>query len=206
LWKTHAQRLLKRCFDISVVTLSLPALLPVIGIVGLLIKSNSAGPIFFRQKRIGLNGKVFVVYKFRTMVQDAEAVGRSVTTKEDARVTSLGAILRKRKVDELPQIFNVLKGDMSLVGPRCTVEEDFLRMDRKQRERFWVKPGLTGLAQIRGNTSIPWPMRIKYDLEYVEKQAVLFDIRIIFETILMIFRGSIETHPAGEDEWKMILE
>jgi lipopolysaccharide/colanic/teichoic acid biosynthesis glycosyltransferase len=191
---------MKRLFDICGALLGLVLLSPVFLLAALLIKLNSRGPVFFTQERIGWRGAAFRLYKFRTMNVGAESAG-TVSLKHDPRVFRGGNFLRKFKLDELPQLLNVLNGTMSLVGPRPTVREDYERMDAEQRRRNLVRPGLTGLAQINGNTGLSWPQRIKYDLLYVEEHNPLLDIGIMAETVWLIFRNRVETHPVGDDEW-----
>ncbi|HAG10971.1 MAG TPA: sugar transferase [Desulfotomaculum sp.] len=155
---------------------------------------------FFTQDRVGKNTKLFKIIKIKTMRNESNNKS-TVTVKSDPRITKAGYIFRKFKIDELPQLINVLNGTMSLVGPRPTVVEDMQKMNEMQRNRFKVKPGLTGLAQINGNTELTWPQRIEYDLEYIEKQSLWFDLLIIFRTFQILFKGNIETHPRGKDEW-----
>ena len=166
----------------------------------IIIKRGSRGPVFFTQERIGRGGAPFRLYKFRTMNVGAESAG-TVSLKQDPRVFAGGNFLRKFKIDELPQLLNVLNGTMSLVGPRPTVREDYARMDSAQRRRTVVTPGLTGLAQISGNTGLSWPARIKYDLLYVDEHNLLLDLGIIVQTAWLIGRNRVETHPSSDDEW-----
>jgi lipopolysaccharide/colanic/teichoic acid biosynthesis glycosyltransferase len=191
---------MKRLFDIIGATLGLLALSPLFLLAVIIIKRGSRGPVFFTQERIGRGGAPFKLYKFRTMNVGAEQAG-TVSLKHDPRVFPGANFLRKFKLDELPQLLNVLNGTMSLVGPRPTVREDYERMNDAQRRRTVVSPGLTGLAQISGNTGLSWPARIKYDLLYVEEHNLLLDLGIIVNTAWLIFRNRVETHPAGDDEW-----
>lgn len=191
---------MKRLFDILGASLGLILLSPVFLLAAIIIKRGSRGPVFFTQERIGRGGAPFRLYKFRTMSLGAESAG-TVSLKQDPRVFAGGNLLRKFKIDELPQLLNILNGTMSLVGPRPTVREDYERMDAAQRRRTVVTPGLTGLAQISGNTGLSWPERIKYDLLYVEERNLLLDLGIIAQTVWLIFRNRVETHPAGDDEW-----
>jgi lipopolysaccharide/colanic/teichoic acid biosynthesis glycosyltransferase len=155
--------------------------------------------VFFVQERIGLDEQPFKVYKLRTMRATGDR--RSVTLMDDPRVFFMGRLARKLKIDELPQLLNVLNGTMSLVGPRPTVQEDYERMNRRQRSRCRVLPGLTGLAQVRGNTSLTWPQRIEYDLFYVENQSLWLDLKILARTALLVLTFRAETHPQGISEW-----
>jgi undecaprenyl phosphate N,N'-diacetylbacillosamine 1-phosphate transferase len=178
----------KKVFDIifSVIVLLLVA--PVLLFSIIVIKLESKGPILFLQDRLGKDGSVFRLYKFRTMINKNREVNREIL-KGDEEVTKSGYYLRRFKIDELPQLINVLKGDMSLVGPRpCMPElQDSFNEDGKFRIR--VLPGLTGLAQVNGNIYLSWPQRWKYDREYVEKISFLIDISIILKTIGILLFG-----------------
>jgi lipopolysaccharide/colanic/teichoic acid biosynthesis glycosyltransferase len=191
---------MKRLFDIIGALFGLILLAPVFLLAAIIIKRGSRGPVFFTQERIGRGGAAFRLYKFRTMNVGAESAG-TVSLKQDPRVFAGGNFLRKFKIDELPQLLNVLNGTMSLVGPRPTVRADYERMNAAQKRRTAVTPGLTGLAQVSGNTGLSWPERIKYDLLYVEERNLLLDLGIIAQTAWLIFRDRVETHPPGEDEW-----
>ncbi len=183
------QVLMKRCIDIVGSVLGLILLAPLFLVVAVMIKKESPGPVFISQERGGQNGRPFRLYKFRSMIASA-ADGPPVKVKpNDSRVTRVGAFIRKTSIDELPQLFNVLKGDMSLVGPR---PETFLYVNQYSewnRRRLYLRPGITGLAQaygVRGNTSID--DKTRYDLEYMEKQSVWLDIKILVKTFLSLFR------------------
>lgn len=194
------QRFLKRILDliVSLVVLLLFGWLILLAALIALIDTGMSG--FFRQTRVGQGGKSFDVFKIRSM-RRVKGLDSTVTTGSDPRVSSFGRILRKTKLDELPQIINVLTGEMSLVGPRPTVDEDAQRMNERQKERFSVKPGITGLAQINGNTSLKWPERIEYDLEYVHNGSVGLDIKILWQTLVLILTNRAETHPPSDSEW-----
>lgn len=180
---------LKRIIDIVASGLGLIILSPLFLIVSLLIKMEDSGPVFFRQKRLGLDGKIFEIHKFRTMVMNAEKIGSGlrVSDDSDSRITRIGHFLRKTSIDELAQLIDVFKGDMSLVGPRPPVTyhpyKGYEGYPDEFKPRFDMKPGMTGLAQIKVRNSVSWDERIKIDLEYVEKFNVLFDIKILFMTI-----------------------
>ena len=180
---------LKRIIDIVASGLGLIILSPLFLIVSLLIKMEDSGPVFFRQKRLGLDGKIFEIHKFRTMVMNAEKIGSGlrVSDDSDSRITRIGQFLRKTSIDELAQLIDVFKGDMSLVGPRPPVTyhpyKGYEGYPDEFKPRFDMKPGMTGLAQIKVRNSVSWDERIKIDLEYVEKFNVLFDIKILFMTI-----------------------
>lgn len=180
---------MKRLFDFSASLIALIILSPIMLLVSLLIKIDDKGPVLFKQKRGGYKQQHFYIYKFRTMILNAEKKGLGYKTEEnDPRITKIGLFLRKYSLDELPQLFNVLKGEMSIVGPRpaLTVQTDVY--DDYQKKRLEVKPGITGLAQINGRNSLTWDERIEWDIKYVNNRSFLFDIKIIFQTILTVFK------------------
>jgi len=190
----------KRLFDIICSTLGLMILSPVLLIISLIIKLTSEGPVFFKQVRVGLNGEKFKILKFRTMVVDAEKLGKQITVGNDNRITKIGAFLRKYKIDELPQLINVLKGDMSLVGPRPEVPIYVNLYDENERRVLYVRPGITDLASIKyrdenellGDKKDPEDFyvniimrdKLVLNLEYIEKSNLFFDIYIIMKTIV----------------------
>ena len=185
---SRSRELLIRALDIvgSVVILLLAA--PVMLVVALLIKVASPGRILYKQKRVGKNGKIFMLYKFRTMINGAEKhVGPVWATKDDHRVTPIGRILRRTRLDEFPQLFNVLWGDMSLVGPRPERLYFVKRHKALQGIRLAVKPGLTGLAQIRSFYDLQPKHKIKYDYLYIQKRCLLLNVYILLQTIPVIF-------------------
>ncbi len=200
---SRVSRFIKRFLDITVSAVTIFAvgwiILFIYIIASLDLKSNG----IFIQKRIGKNQKSFDLYKIKSM-KDLSGTSSSTTIKNDPRVSKFGSFIRRTKIDETPQILNVLFGSMSLVGPRPTVEEDMIKMNKHQLKRFDVKPGLTGLAQVNGNTSLQWPQRIEYDLEYINNYSFWLDVKIILKTIQLILTGSAETHPSSEDEWEEI--
>jgi exopolysaccharide biosynthesis polyprenyl glycosylphosphotransferase len=193
---------IKRFVDIVVSTLLIVLVSPILLAAALLIKLTSPGPILFVQKRLGLNKRRFNVYKLRTMVLDAEARMREVEhlnevsgpvfkIKNDPRITTIGRFLRKTSIDELPQIFNVLRGEMSLVGPRPLPLRDYEGFNQdRQRRRFSVKPGITCLWQIRGRSSIPFEQWMELDLQYIDKWSLWLDLEILMRTIPAVLRGS----------------
>lgn len=178
----------KRVLD---VLLALPALLvlsPLLLAVALLVRLTSSGPVLFIQERMGCGGRPFPLYKFRTMtnrprVPEHEIVGRTPD------VTKLGYWLRRFKVDELPQFFNVLRGDMSLVGPRPALPTQLAEYDETAHKRLRVRPGLTGLAQINGNIHLSWPQRWEYDAAYVEQLSLALDLSILLRTVVVVLLG-----------------
>lgn len=148
------------------------------------------GPVLFKQDRLGLNGRIFKIYKFRSMVVNAEKKGTGVYSfKDDPRVTKVGRFIRKTSIDELPQLFNIIKGEMSIIGPRPTLTYHPWALDKytnEQKKRFDVRPGVTGWAQINGRKDVPWKERIKYDIEYVDNLSFTFDIKIFLKTIIKV--------------------
>ena len=192
----------KRFLDITVATISLIVLSPVFIVIGILIKLDSSGPVFFRGERIGLYGKRFYILKFRSMVPNAPKLGTAITSHDDPRVTRVGRVLRKTKVDELPSLVNVLKGEMSLVGPRPESPAWVERYTPQQRAVLTIKPGITGLAQIKyrdeesllstANIDAEYPRimndKLSMDLRYLENHSFLMDMRILMETAAALFR------------------
>ena len=159
--------------------------LPLMGIIAILIKLDSKGPVLFRQKRTGRNGKNFYICKFRTMVSNNDVHDFNVTDKH----TRVGKILRKTSLDELPQLYSIVTGKMSFIGPRPWIPDYYENMSEVQRHRYDVRPGLTGLAQAKGRNSIKILDKINYDLEYIKNYSLKQDIKIIFLTIKMVFSG-----------------
>lgn len=186
---------LKRLFDIVSSLVAIILLTPLWIIVSVLIKCDSKGPVFFRQGRRTKNGRVFEMLKFRSMVVDAEKQGAGLFNyKDDPRVTKMGRFLRDSSIDELPQLFNILKGDMSVVGPRpCVTYElgDFDTLNKRYKKRFEMKAGLTGYAQVKGRNDISWDDKVGFDNDYIDlysKYGVLIDIKILFESVLKVFK------------------
>lgn len=182
--------ILKRILDVVLSLIVLIGLLPAWILVAMFIKLTSKGPIFFVQKRPGYMGKIFCIYKFRTMKLGSEKMvkGQEVM-KNDVRITSFGRFLRRTKIDEIPQILNVLLGEMSLVGPRPERVESLVDYDDEISKRLLMKPGMTGLAQVSGNIYLDLKERYKLDVYYVEHHSFIFDIKIIFRTIGVIING-----------------
>ena len=179
---------LKRVGDIFISFIGLLMLSPFLLIVALLIKIDSKGPIIFKQRRIGKNGKEFNIYKFRSMTVGAEKHG-VYESKNDSRVTRIGKIIRKLSIDELPQFVNILKGDMSIIGPRPTLTYhpwNYEEYTDFQKQRFNLRPGVTGWAQVNGRKDVEWNKRIEYDVYYVKNVSLLFDIKIIIMTIFKV--------------------
>ena len=181
------QLFIKSFIDIIASAVGLVLLFPLFVLIAVAIKLTSKGPVFFCQDRLGINGRIFKLHKFRTMVAGAVSIGTGLSVAgNDARITKVGAILRKTSLDELPQLFNVLKGDISLVGPRPTVPEHLEYYGDFERRRLEVKPGITGLAMVRGRGSVPWSVRIKYDVEYVDNFSLWLDFKILVQTLLVV--------------------
>lgn len=180
---------LKRIFDFVVSALGLIILFPILVITVLLIKTTMPGRIFFRQERVGKGKRVFYILKFRTMKEDRQAEETHDFSKDSERLTRTGNVLRRLKIDELPQLWNVFVGDMSLVGPRPTVIEQVEQYDEFQMRRLEMRPGMTGLAQVNGNVSLTWDERIVYDVTYIEKFSVFMDLAIMAKTFLVIIFG-----------------
>ena len=178
----------KRGLDIFIALAAMVILSPVLVVIGITIRLSSKGPAVFKQQRAGQNGKPFVFYKFRTMKLDAAPFGPSPKSGEDRRLTKVGKFLRECSLDELPQLFNVLKGDMSIVGPRPLYLSQIPEWSERQKKRLLVKPGLTGLAQIQGRAEITREEKLEFDVKYVENAGLLTDIRIMLTTIVQVFR------------------
>jgi undecaprenyl phosphate N,N'-diacetylbacillosamine 1-phosphate transferase len=177
----------KRIFDI---VFSLPVtavLLPVFAVIIIAIKISSKGLVIFKQERAGKDGKPFVFYKFRTMKIDVDPFGASPKSGEDPRLTKVGMFLRQYSLDELPQLFNILKGDMSIVGPRPLYVSQMSEWNERQKKRLLVKPGLTGLAQISGRGELTREEKLELDVKYVETAGLLTDTKIILATIAQVF-------------------
>jgi lipopolysaccharide/colanic/teichoic acid biosynthesis glycosyltransferase len=179
-----------RALDVAVaVTVLVPAT-PLLVLAAVAIRLESRGPLLYRQRRVGLHGRPFELWKLRTMVPRAETMGAGVYVLEgDPRITRVGRLLRRFSLDELPNLINVLKGDMAIVGPRPTVQEQVDRYTERQRRRLEVKPGITGWAQVNGRTSLPWPERIELDVWYVEHRSLWLDLRILAKTARMLATG-----------------
>lgn len=193
---------LKRAVDIVASCAGLLIAAPLLLGVGLWVLVVSPGPLIFRQTRVGLHEQPFEILKLRTMAIKQPAGAGNVTVKNDARLFRGAAFIRALKIDELPQLVNIMRGDMSLIGPRPTTADDHGQMTPQQRARSLARPGLSGLAQISGNTSLSWPQRIAYDLDYVENATFFTDVRIAWATLWMIVTGRIGSHPADGNEWE----
>ena len=192
----------KRAFDLLLTFLALLLLLPVLFVVAALVRWNLGSPIFYKQKRPGKDGIPFMLYKFRTMQDDKDKNGTLLP--DDKRLTRLGKFLRSTSIDELPELWNVLKGDMSLVGPRPLLTQYLARYTPEQARRHEVKPGITGWAQINGRNAITWEEKFKLDVWYVDHQSFWLDMKIIFMTIWKILKreGISQLGQATMEEFK----
>lgn len=181
---------MKRFFDFTLSLLATILLAPFLILICVLIKTTSKGPVFFKQRRVGKNNKEFTIYKFRTMRIDTPNVATHLLENPDVFITDVGRVLRKTSLDELPQLFNILKGDMSIVGPRPALynQYDLIEMRTKAGVESLV-PGLTGWAQINGRDEIALELKVQLDKEYKEKMGLIFDLKIIFLTALKVFKS-----------------
>jgi len=192
--KSLYQRWGKRAFDLIVTVPAIIVMSPLMAVISVLVMINLGSPVIFRQKRPGLNGKPFTIYKFRTMNDDRDAEGNLLP--DDKRITYLGKLLRKFSLDELPELWNVIKGDMSLVGPRPLLMEYLPYYTKRERIRHSVRPGITGLSQINGRNYLNWDERLEMDVQYVKKISFLLDIKIIFNSIILtIFAKNVAVIP-----------
>jgi len=181
---------IRRALDVIVASAVLVAASPLLALAALAIRLESRGGAIYRQRRVGQDGREFDVLKLRTMVAGAERMGAGLAVDEgDARITRVGALLRRTSLDELPNLVNVIRGEMSLIGPRPTVPEQVARYDERQRGRLAVKPGLTGWAQVNGRAALPWSERIELDLYYIAHRSPLLDARIIARTLRALLHG-----------------
>jgi lipopolysaccharide/colanic/teichoic acid biosynthesis glycosyltransferase len=188
----------KRALDVVGSALALALAAPFLGPAALAIRLEDGGPILYRQRRVGLQGAEFELLKLRTMVTGAEGHGAGWAVDErDPRITRVGRVLRRLSLDELPQLWNVLRGEMSLVGPRPTLAYQVEQYTPRQRRRLEVKPGVTGWAQVNGRARLRWPERIELDLWYVEHQSVWLDLRILARTPLALFTGTYRGETGG---------
>ena len=183
--------MIRRGIDIAVSSLALVASAPVLALAMLAIRLESPGPVLYRQRRAGLEGKPFDVIKLRTMVDGAEHIGAGLAVNaNDPRITHVGALLRRSSLDELPNLLNVLRGEMSLIGPRPTLPVQVESYTPRQRGRLAIRPGITGWAQVHGRASLPWSERIELDLFYISHRSPSLDLKILWRTLLMVLGGS----------------
>lgn len=183
---------IKRILDLILSLMALILLMPLMIIIGILVRINLGSPIIFKQKRPGKNEKIFTLYKFRTMTDKRDIDGNLLP--DEYRLTKFGKFLRSTSLDELPELINIIKGDMAIVGPRPQLIKDMLFMTKEQRRRHSVRQGLTGLAQISGRNNISWEKKINYDLKYIDRVTFYGDLKIILKTVEKVFKKEdIET-------------
>ena len=189
---------MNRPADVAIAGTALLAVSPVLAVAALAVKLEDGGPVLYRQRRVGRDGADFELLKLRTMVVGAEAMGAGLSVNEgDPRITRVGRVLRKLSLDELPQLWNVVRGEMSVIGPRPTLRYQVEQYDDRQRRRLDVKPGITGWAQINGRAALPWAERIELDVWYVERRSPLLDLRILARTPLALFHGTYKGETGG---------
>jgi lipopolysaccharide/colanic/teichoic acid biosynthesis glycosyltransferase len=180
----------RRIFDVVVAAAGLLAASPILLLAMLAVKLESRGGAFYRQRRVGRHGREFDVLKLRTMVAGAEHIGAGMAVNSgDARITRVGRILRRTSLDELPNLVNVLKGEMAIVGPRPTLPSQVAQYTERERGRLAVRPGITGWAQVNGRASLPWSERIELDLWYIEHRSWRLDLRILWRSAQLVVRG-----------------
>ena len=191
---------MNRAADVAIAGSALVLASPVLALAALAIKLDDGGPVFYRQTRVGKEGSDFELLKLRTMVVGAETIGAGLSVNRgDERITRAGRLLRKLSLDELPQLWNVVRGDMSVIGPRPTLRYQVEEYDERQRHRLDVKPGITGWAQVNGRAALPWADRIELDVWYVEHRSARLDLRILGRTPGALFRGTYKGETGG---WK----
>ena len=184
--------------DRLVAAVLLVALSPVMAVIALAVLSSSGRPVLFRQHRVGRHGESFSVLKFRTMIEDAERIGSGYTPEGTDLITPVGTLLRASSLDELPQLINVLRGEMALIGPRPTMADQYERYTDFQRRRVEVLPGITGLAQVKYRDDAPWSKRIELDVEYIERAGPRLDVVIVLGTLRRMFSGARSDQTPGE--------
>jgi lipopolysaccharide/colanic/teichoic acid biosynthesis glycosyltransferase len=183
--------MIRRAVDIVAGGVALVVAAPIVAVAMLAIRLESRGHPIYKQRRVGRDGREFDVLKLRTMVDGAEHLGAGLAINEnDSRVTRVGAILRRTSLDELPNLLNVVRGDMSLIGPRPTIPVQVAQYTPRQRGRLQVRPGITGWAQVHGRAALPWSERIALDLYYIEHRSLALDLRILWRTVAIVFGGS----------------
>ena len=187
-----------RVVDATLAGATLVLASPVLALAALAIKLEDRGPVLYRQTRVGKDGDDFELLKLRTMVVDAESRGSGLAVNEgDPRITRVGRVLRRLSVDELPQLWNIVRGDMSMIGPRPTLRYQIERYTPRQRRRLEVKPGITGWAQVHGRAALPWDERIELDVWYVEHRSAWLDLKILVRTPLALFSGTYKGETGG---------
>jgi lipopolysaccharide/colanic/teichoic acid biosynthesis glycosyltransferase len=183
--------MVRRAVDIAASSVTLLLAAPVLALAALAIRLESRGPVIYSQRRVGLEGRAFDVLKLRTMVDGAELIGAGLAVEaDDSRITRVGAFLRRTSLDELPNLVNVLRGEMSVIGPRPTLPAQVDQYTPRQRGRLQIKPGVTGWAQVNGRASLPWEERIELDLFYIDHRSLSLDLKILSRTVAMVLGGS----------------
>lgn len=201
-WSTRKFPMFKRSLDLALVLPALVLLSPLFLLVALVIKLHDRGPVLFWQQRVGLNGRVFSFPKFRSMCVNAEAVraallatnehgseGVTFKMKRDPRITPVGRLIRRTSIDELPQLWNIVRGDMSLVGPRPPLVSEVTRYTLQERQRLSVTPGLTCIWQVNGRSEIPFPQQVEMDIDYIQQRSIATDLKLIAKTLPAVVRG-----------------
>ncbi|MEP6812262.1 MAG: sugar transferase [Actinomycetota bacterium] len=189
---------MNRAADVAVAGTALIVASPVLALAALAVKLDGGRPVLFRQMRVGKDGGDFELLKLRTMVVGADSIGAGYAVNEgDLRITRAGRVLRRLSLDELPQLWNVVRGDMSMIGPRPTLRYQVERYDARQRRRLDVKPGITGWAQVHGRAALPWAERIELDVWYVEHRSPLLDLKILVKTPFALFGGTYKGATGG---------
>lgn len=184
------QRFLKQIIDFLISLSGLVILTPFFVVITILIKIDSKGPVFFKQKRVGRNGKIFKIWKLRTMVEKAENIGLGIkVSKNDSRITRIGRFLRRFGIDELPQFINIILGQMSLVGPRAGLPFQVEKYSQDEKKRLQVKPGITNINILKGWNTLSWKERIKWDIWYIENWSLLLDLKILLKTPFVVLSG-----------------
>lgn len=193
------QKFVKRLLDILISLIAIVILSPVLIIVAILVRIKLGSPVIFHQDRPGLNEKIFRLYKFRSMTDEKDAEGNLLP--DEIRLTKFGKLLRATSLDELPELWNILKGDMSLIGPRPLLVRYLPRYSEEQRHRHDVRPGLTGLAQVNGRNAITWEKKFEYDLQYINELSFRMDVKILFKTVKKVFeRADINSETSATME------
>lgn len=196
------KKFVKRIFDIVGSFFLLLILSPILSIIAIIVRIRLGSPIIFKQQRPGLYGEIFSIYKFRTMTNEVDETGNMLPNAQ--RITPFGKLLRSTSLDELPELWNILKGDMSFVGPRPLLVKYLPLYSEEQQQRHLVRPGLTGLAQINGRNTVTWDEKFRYDIEYVQNISLLFDLKIILKTfwIVLTRSGITDGNLVGMEEFK----
>lgn len=180
------EKYIKRILDITLSGAAIIVLSPVMGVTAILVRKKLGSPVIFKQKRPGKNEKIFTMYKFRTMTDERDEKGELLP--DNVRLTKFGKLLRSTSLDELPELFNIFKGDMSIIGPRPLLVQYIPLYNERQKRRHEVRPGLSGLAQINGRNAITWEQKFNYDVEYVKKVSFALDVSIVIKTMIKAFK------------------